>query len=138
MSAPPAPRSTSNFGQEAAPADPAPLPIPKAAEVVNGLYTATDSTFTTTIESGLAFVKFYAPWCGHCKSMAAAWQQVSLYLYCSQPDLFMEYMQLGEAYQNNKYVKIVEVDCTVQSLCQGQQIKGYPTLILFRDGKEVY
>jgi thioredoxin-like negative regulator of GroEL len=34
-------------------------------------------------------------------------------------------------------VKIVKVDCTVESLCSSHQIQGYPTVILFKDGKEV-
>ena len=85
----------------------------------NGLYIATDANFDKTIESGLSLVKFYAPWCGHCKTLAPI------------------YDQLAEAYAANKHVKLVKVDCTVEKLCGGHQIRGYPTLILFRDGKEV-
>jgi thiol-disulfide isomerase/thioredoxin len=47
---------------------------PAVAE--KGLYVATDATFAKTIESGLSFVKFYAPWCGHCKTLAPIYDQV--------------------------------------------------------------
>ncbi len=59
--------------QAAAPAAHAPT----VAAVEKGLYTATDATFAKTIESGLALVKFYAPWCGHCKTLAPVLAQVT-------------------------------------------------------------
>ena len=34
--------------------------------------------------------------------------------------------------------KIAKVDCIVhQSICQEQEVRGYPTIIFFRDGQKV-
>merc|ERR1719266_2884232 len=62
------------------------------------------------------FVKFYAPWCGHCKRMAPTWEEVATELK-------------GE-------VNVAKVDVT-QSRGLGKQfgVKGFPTLLLFRKGK---
>ncbi|KXN90554.1 Thioredoxin domain-containing protein 5 [Leucoagaricus sp. SymC.cos] len=73
------------------------------------------ATFDSTLEKGPAFVKFYAPWCGHCKKLRPTWINLAAHL-------------------QNK-VTIAEVDCEAHgSLCASQKIQGYPTLIFFTNG----
>lgn len=36
-------------------------------ESLNALNELTDDTFADHVASGYHFVKFYAPWCGHCQ-----------------------------------------------------------------------
>ena len=60
-----------------------------------------------------SFLKFYAPWCGHCKALAPAWDQ------------------LGLEYAASPSVLIGEVDCTSSGgkvLCEHFGVEGYPTL----------
>lgn len=93
-----------------------------AAVPDKGLYTATASNFKATIaKTPLAFVKFYAPWCGHCKRLAPTWDE------------------LAEKNIGSSDVKIVKVDCTVEaSICSEYEVRGYPTLILFKNGVKVH
>ena len=45
--------------------------------------------------------------------------------------------ELAAAFESNKKVSIAKVDCTqAQSLCQTYEVKGYPTLAYFRNGKK--
>merc|ERR1719367_1256669 len=65
------------------------------------------------------FVKFYAPWCGHCQKLAPIWDD------------------LAAEFENNDAVTVAKLDCTVSSaLCQEHGVKGYPTLAYFRNGKK--
>jgi len=58
------------------------------------------------------FVKFFAPWCGHCKSMAPAWNK------------------LMSEYEGHATVVVGEVDCTgvAKPLCGANGVTGFPTL----------
>ncbi|EST06812.1 Thioredoxin domain protein [Kalmanozyma brasiliensis GHG001] len=68
-----------------------------------------------TSGQGPTFVKFFAPWCPHCKAMAAAFKQLS------------------ESLKGR--VNVVEVDCEAnRALCSTYRITGYPVLRLYDQG----
>lgn len=64
------------------------------------------------------FIKFYAPWCGHCQAMAPNW------------------IQLGKEMKGK--LNIGEVNCEVETrLCKDVHLRGYPTILFFRGGERV-
>jgi len=72
---------------------------------------------STGMTTGDWFIKFYAPWCGHCQRMAADWEELSVTQY--------------------QKVNIAQVDCTKdQPSCARFDIGGYPTLIYLKNGKQ--
>ena len=58
------------------------------------------------------FVKFFAPWCGHCKAMKPAWDS------------------LMEDYSSSETVLIGDVDCigSGKPLCDEVGVQGFPTI----------
>ena len=64
-------------------------------------------------------VLFYAPWCGHCKSMMGDWTQ------------------LEQKAPNG--MKIVKVNCDEQpEIASRHDVKGFPTIVLFKGGKKIH
>lgn len=82
----------------------------------------TGDSFKHGIEKGVSFVKFFAPWCGHCKRLAPIWED------------------LGKKFLANENVNIAKVDCTLdvsKDLCNEQEVDGFPSLYLYRDGQKI-
>ena len=78
------------------------------------------NSFNTIISSApTVLVDFYATWCGPCKTLAPILKQVK--------------DELGDQ------VKIVEIDVDKnQPLAAKYQVRGVPTMILYKDGKQVW
>jgi thioredoxin domain-containing protein 5 len=90
------------------------LPATQAAPVA-----LTEATFDHQTSSGVWFVKFYAPWCGHCKKLAPTIDELS------EAD--------GLAEQD---VHVAKVDCTTErSVCERFSVGSYPTLKVVAAGK---
>lgn len=62
-------------------------------------------------------VEFYAPWCGHCKSLAPI------------------YEELGQKLAGNKHIVIAKMDSTANESAD-VSIKGFPTLKFFPKGSK--
>lgn len=91
--------------------------IPKVDDHQN-ILTLTDKNFNQQLKNKLVLVDFWAAWCGPCKMMAPVLNDVAAVL------------------DEGKFVGKVDVE-TYQSLAQKYNVRSIPTLILFKDGKEV-
>lgn len=78
----------------------------------------TDGNFKETIEKGVTLVDFYATWCGPCRVIGPIIEQLA-----------------GQV-QGKAQVAKLDID-EAQEMTSSLQITSVPTLILFKDGKEV-
>lgn len=68
-------------------------------------------------DADMALVKFFAPWCGHCKKLAPEFKTAAEKL-------------------DGKFV-LAEVNCDEEKeLCSKHGVQGYPTLQIFRKGEK--
>ncbi|EFO24730.2 Pdia4 protein [Loa loa] len=66
----------------------------------------------------LVLIKFYAPWCGHCKKLAPEYEKAAKKLKGTD-------------------IMLAEVDSTTEKNLSAEfDITGYPTLYIFRNGKK--
>jgi len=83
-----------------------------AAVATVGALELTPETYDAQTAGKTVFLKFFAPWCGHCKKMKPDWDA------------------LMEEYADNSKILIADVDCTAggKPLCDANGVKGFPTL----------
>eukprot|EP00277_Geminigera_cryophila_P011408 CAMPEP_0179452280 /NCGR_PEP_ID=MMETSP0799-20121207/36177_1 /TAXON_ID=46947 /ORGANISM="Geminigera cryophila, Strain CCMP2564" /LENGTH=238 /DNA_ID=CAMNT_0021248067 /DNA_START=971 /DNA_END=1688 /DNA_ORIENTATION=+ len=73
--------------------------------------------FDRMTKEGVWFIKFYAPWCGHCKRMAPIWEQLAKRL-----------LETG--------IRVGKVDADGETeIGERFTIQHYPTLKIFEGGK---
>ena len=96
-----------------------------AAVSAAGVVKLTADNFNEIVKdpSKNVFVKFYAPWCGHCTRMAPAWEE------------------LAKNQADNADVVIAELDADAhRSTAQDFGVRGFPTIKLFtktnKNGKD--
>ncbi|EHA52250.1 hypothetical protein MGG_06175 [Pyricularia oryzae 70-15] len=105
------PEFTPPVRKPAKPVDPNPngLSVSLTAETFQSLVTMTQEPW---------LIKFYAPWCSHCRAMASSWQQL--------------------AKDMKGRLNIGEVNCDVEArLCKDAPLRGYPTILFFKGGERV-
>jgi thioredoxin 1 len=76
------------------------------------------ATFDEKVKEGIAVIDFFAEWCGPCKAMGPIFSEVA------------------DELKDKAYLAKVDVDQSAD-LAQQFGVQSIPTIIFFKDGKEV-
>ena len=78
----------------------------------------TDTTFQEEIKKGIVLVDFFAEWCGPCRMLTPIIEQIA------------------EFYKDKIVVAKIDID-SEQQTASSFQVSSVPTVILFKEGKEI-
>jgi len=78
----------------------------------------TEETFEKEVEKGVTLVDFFADWCGPCRMLAPVLEKVA------------------KDVQGSATIAKLDID-HAQKIASSFQVTSIPTLILFKEGKEV-
>ncbi|RMD42881.1 hypothetical protein DV735_g2242, partial [Chaetothyriales sp. CBS 134920] len=99
--------------------------------------------FDQTIQDGYWWVKFYSPYCGHCKAIAPLWQTLYEFYYTSDP---LEGRTTGDrpdlrsanSFQGYYNFHFASLNCVAfGDVCRDHSVNAWPTFLLYKDGKFV-
>ncbi|XP_031273106.1 protein disulfide-isomerase-like [Pistacia vera] len=93
----------------------------KSTESKEFVVTLDHSNFDDTVgKHKFIVVEFYAPWCGHCKSLAPEYEKAASILSSHDPPIVLAKVDANEEANKDLATKF--------------EIKGFPTLKILRDG----
>ncbi|CDI80419.1 thioredoxin, putative [Eimeria praecox] len=107
-----APAASASSGSPAAVAKPSESDV----QILTDANFEQETQAVTGSTSGDWFVKFYAPWCGHCRKLAPAWEELAKKL--------------------KGQINVAHLEATANpQTARRFNIRGYPTLLFFKNGK---
>ena len=94
----------------------------KCTDDSSPVLTLDSSNFETEVaKSEYILLEFYAPWCGHCKSLEPEYKKAA--------EILME---------ENSSIRLAKIDATENlDLAESFEVKGYPTLKFLKNGERI-